>query len=111
MVAVCKNKVATNLPSPPQISEQARVSEPPRETAPPAVSPAPAPTSPARPAEPDAATKARIQDLLDRIQDAYFDYDKHDLRADAQKALARDAQTLAHILNDYPAYKLTVEGY
>ena len=26
---------------------------------------------------PDAATRARIQDLLNRIQDAYFDYNKH----------------------------------
>ena len=60
---------------------------------------------------PDEKTRARIQDLLDRIQDAYFDYDKHDIRADAQKALAADAQTLADILKDYPTYKLTVEGY
>lgn len=60
---------------------------------------------------PDEATKARIQDLLDRIQDAYFDYDKHDIRPDAQKTLADDAHTLAEILKQYPAYKLTVQGY
>jgi peptidoglycan-associated lipoprotein len=60
---------------------------------------------------PDAATRARIQDLLDRIQDAYFDYDKHDIRPDAQKTLADDSHTLAEILKQYPDYKLTVEGH
>ena len=60
---------------------------------------------------PDAATKARIQDLLNRIQDAYFDYDKHTIRSDAQAALQKDAQTLGEILRQYPDYKLTVEGY
>jgi peptidoglycan-associated lipoprotein len=60
---------------------------------------------------PDAATRARIQDLLDRIQDAYFDYDKHTLRTDAEAALQKDAQTLADIIKKYPDFKLNVEGY
>ncbi len=60
---------------------------------------------------PDQATKDRIQDLLNRIQDAYFDYNKHSLRPDAEKALAADAKTLGDILRQYPDYKLTVQGY
>jgi peptidoglycan-associated lipoprotein len=60
---------------------------------------------------PDAATRARIQDLLNRIQDAYFDYNKHTLRPDAEAALRMDAQTLADIIKQYPDFKLTVEGY
>jgi len=60
---------------------------------------------------PDAATRARIQDLLNRIQDAYFDYDKHTIRPDAQAALKTDAQTLGDIIRQYPDFKLTVEGY
>jgi peptidoglycan-associated lipoprotein len=60
---------------------------------------------------PDAATRARIQDLLNRIQDAYYDYDKHTLRPDAQASLQKDAQTLAEIIHLYPSYKLTGEGY
>jgi len=60
---------------------------------------------------PDAATRARIQELLDRIQDAYFDYDKHTIRSDAQAALQKDAQTLAEIIKQYPDFKLTVQGY
>jgi peptidoglycan-associated lipoprotein len=60
---------------------------------------------------PDAATRARIQDLLNRIQDAYFDYDKHTIRPDAENALKTDAQTLADIIRQYPDFKLTVEGH
>ncbi len=60
---------------------------------------------------PDQATKNQIQELLNRIQDAYFDYDKHTIRPDAQAALAADAKTLGEILKQYPDYKLTVQGY
>jgi peptidoglycan-associated lipoprotein len=60
---------------------------------------------------PDAATRARIQDLLNRIQDAYFDYDKDTIRPDAETALKTDAQTLADIIRQYPDFKLTVEGH
>ncbi|HYL78632.1 MAG TPA: OmpA family protein [Bryobacteraceae bacterium] len=60
---------------------------------------------------PDAATRARIQELLNRIQDAYFDYDQHTIRTDAQAALQKDAQTLAEIIKQYPDFKLTVQGY
>jgi peptidoglycan-associated lipoprotein len=73
-------------------------------------SPAPAVAStPSR--LPDAATRARIQDLLNRIQDAYFDYNKHELRPDAEVTLRQDAQTLADIIKQYPDFKLTVEGF
>jgi peptidoglycan-associated lipoprotein len=60
---------------------------------------------------PDAATKQRIQDLLNRIQDAYFDYDKQALRPDAEIALQSDAKMLTQVLSQYPDYKLTVEGF
>ena len=60
---------------------------------------------------PDAATRARIQELLNRIQDAYFDYDKHTLRPDAEANLQSDAKTLSDIIRSYPEFKLTVEGH
>ena len=60
---------------------------------------------------PDQATKNQIQELLNRIQDAYFDYNKHNIRPDAQTALVADAKTLGEILQQYPRYKLTVQGY
>jgi len=62
-------------------------------------------------AVPSAETKATIQSLLDRIQDIYFDYDKHVLRPDAESTLQADAQTLREILRQYPTYKLTVQGF
>jgi len=114
--AACAKKVAVNTPPPaaPQ-------------TAPAAVSnprPAPAPASAraantpvARPATtpasgiPNAATRARIDQLLARIEDAYFDYDKAALRPDAMKALQTDSIELRDIIAQYPNYTLTIEGH
>jgi peptidoglycan-associated lipoprotein len=106
----CAKKVAAKAPPPPA---QERVT--------PAVASTPAPAKDySRPAQvastppsrmPDAATRARIQDLLNRIQDAYFDYNQHTLRPDAETTLKTDAQTLADILKQYPDFKLTVQGY
>jgi peptidoglycan-associated lipoprotein len=83
-----------------------------------------APTQrPARPAQqqtasnnttpryPDAATRARIDQLLARIEDAYFDYNQHSLRPDAIKALQSDSSELRDIIVQYPNYKLTIEGH
>ena len=70
----------------------------------------PAATKPA-PRYPNAATRARIAQLLAKIEDAYFDYDKASLRPDALKALAADSTELRDIMKDYPDYKLTVEGH
>lgn len=108
----CKHHVNTAKTTPPTPT-QSNTSSNTNRPAPP--TPAPArnnetATAP-RSNMPDAATKARIQDLLNRIQDAYFDYDKHTIRSDAQAALQKDAQTLGEILRQYPDYKLTVEGY
>ncbi len=103
----CHKQVAVVNPPPP----------PPQAVAP-AASSAPAQTTGTAVAQntttvrvPDAATKARIQELLNRIQDVYFDYDKHNLRPDAESTLQADATTLRLILADYPTYKLTVEGF
>ena len=83
----------------------------------PAPAPAPARRQPVETAStpesnvPDQATRDRIQTLLNRIQDAYFDYNTGNLRTDALAALHADSNTLAAILRQYPDYKLTVEGY
>jgi peptidoglycan-associated lipoprotein len=60
---------------------------------------------------PDAATRKRIDELLAKIEDAYFDYDRHALRADTIQALQADSVELRDILKNYPDYKLTIEGY
>jgi peptidoglycan-associated lipoprotein len=111
MVACGTHDHARNLPPPPTPVVANNSTPAPRTTTPPAVTSAATPSTTPRSSDPDDGTKERIQDLLDRIQDAYFDYDKHAIRPDAQKALAEDAHTLADILKNYPAYKLTVEGY
>ena len=72
--------------------------------------PAPPASTPA-PRYPSAATRARIDELLARIEDAYFDYDKATLRPDAVKALQADATELRDIVKDYPDYKMTIEGH
>lgn len=110
--AGCAKKVAVNKPAPPPAQSSAPAQP---AAARPAAAPqrasSPSPVQRASSRMPDAATRARIQDLLNRIQDAYFDYNEHNLRPDAETALRTDAQTLALILKDYPDYKLTVEGY
>jgi peptidoglycan-associated lipoprotein len=109
--ACAKKKVATAAPPPPTVApapSSPQTSAPPRTPAQPA--PQQAASTPV-PRVPNAATKARIEELLARIEDAYFDYDKHDLRPDAITALQADSSELRDILKDYPTYKLTIEGY
>jgi peptidoglycan-associated lipoprotein len=60
---------------------------------------------------PTAAELDSINSLLAKIQDAYFDYDKHNLRPDAEEALRGNAQALAAIIKRYPTFKLVVEGH
>jgi peptidoglycan-associated lipoprotein len=71
----------------------------------------PTPTPEPRPAMPPAETRKRIDDLLARIEDAYFDYDKATLRPDAMEALKKDSGELRDILKDWPEYKITIEGH
>ena len=106
----CKKNVAA-APPPPPFSNNSGSNAVSRSSAPqtPARSEPAATNAPSR--MPDAATRAQIQDLLNRIQDAYFDYDKHTLRPDAEVALKQDAQTLSDIIRQYPDFKLTVEGH
>jgi len=87
----------------------------------PAPAPAPAPARVEAPSQqvarstpsryPDEATRARIDELIGRIQDAYFDYNQHTLRPDAVSTLNADSKELAVIMAQYPDYKLKIEGY
>ena len=45
------------------------------------------------------------------VQDAYFDYDKSDIRSDARDALTRDADALKTILRDFPNAVIVIEGH
>jgi peptidoglycan-associated lipoprotein len=51
------------------------------------------------------------QRIFSQVSDAFFDYDKSELRADARDALARDAGALKSILADFPNATIAVEGH
>jgi len=67
-------------------------------------------TAPPPPAAP-AAAKATLPDRINALQDAYFDYDKSDVRDDARSALTKDADLLKAIFQDFPDAVITVEGH
>jgi peptidoglycan-associated lipoprotein len=69
---------------------------------PPAPPPAPAPSAPRQSIE---------ERVSSETQDAYFDYDKSEVRSDARDALTRDAGALKAILADFPNAVITVEGH
>jgi peptidoglycan-associated lipoprotein len=106
-----KKKVAAAAPPAPQpvVSEPSRPAPAPARTQ--AAAPVRTPEAAPRSNMPDAATRARIDQLLAKIEDAYFDYDRHTLRPDAIEALKSDSTELRDILKDYPDYKLTIEGH
>ncbi len=63
-------------------------------------------TQPPPPVTPQA--QATDEDLFNRnIKDAFFDYDKSDIRADAQQALSADAA----FLKAHPNIHFTIEGH
>ena len=69
--------------------------------------------SSALPPPPPAAPTASLSgvDMLTReAQDAYFDYDKSDIRGDAQTALTHDAELLKRIFAADPGFTVVVEG-
>ena len=68
---------------------------------------APPPPPPPPPSEP----KISGADLLTReAQDAYFDYDKSDLRDDARTALQHDAELMKRIFAADPSFTVVIEG-
>jgi peptidoglycan-associated lipoprotein len=110
--ACAKKPVAVAPQTPPPVQAQAPVQAAARPTPPARQAPQQQAAQPApRSNYPDAATRARIDELIGRIQDAYFDYDAHSLRGDAITTLAADSKELGQILKQYPDYKLKIEGY
>src|SRR5262245_52352912 len=106
-----KKKAATATPPAPAVPQAPAAPER-TQTAVRQATPQPSkPSEPTRSRTPDAATRARIDQLLAKIEDAYFDYNQHSLRPDAIQALQADSTELRDILRDYPDYKLTIEGH
>jgi len=78
--------------------------------------------TPAAPSKPVAQTpqapktlapqeRARLNEILARLVDALFDYDKSMIRADASNALRDDVGVIRDILANYPSQKLLIEGH
>jgi peptidoglycan-associated lipoprotein len=66
---------------------------------------------PPPPPPPPTATKPPFPDVLSsEVQDAYFDYDKSDIRPDARDTLTKNAMALKSILADYPNATVQIEG-
>lgn len=107
-----KKQVAVATSPPPRPTEAARVvaSKPAPPPVPTVVTQLPAASTPGS-RYPNAATRARIDQLLAKIEDAYFDYDKASLRPDALKALQGDSSELRDILKDFPDFKVAIEGH
>jgi len=69
-------------------------------------------TQPPPPPPPPPPAKKSLSDRLrDEVQDAYFDYDKSNIRSDAQTVLTRNASAIKSILADFPNAVITVEGH
>ena len=63
------------------------------------------------PPPPPPPAKAPLSERITALQDAYFDYDKSDVRDDARSALTKDADLLKSIFQDFPDAVITVEGH
>jgi peptidoglycan-associated lipoprotein len=66
---------------------------------------------PPPPPPPAAKTVSLDERLSGEVQDAYFDYDKTDIRADARDTLTRNAGALKAILSDFPNASIVIEGH
>jgi len=69
----------------------------------------PPPPPPPPPAAPPTLSST---ELLERqAQDAYFDFDKSDIRSDAREALTHDSGLLKQIFGQDPGFNVVVEGH
>ena len=66
---------------------------------------------PAPPPPPPAPRGDFDSNLARSVQDAYFDYDKFDIRDDARATLSSDATALNNLLREFPNQRVTIEGH
>lgn len=70
-------------------------------------------TNPVVPPPPEEKAPSRtLADILKSdVKDAFFDYDKSDIREDARAVLTRNADVLKSVLSQYPNAVVIVEGH
>lgn len=69
------------------------------------------PPPPPPPTPPQSTKPTAAQALESQVRDAYFDFNKFNLRPDAQQALTQDSAALKQIFADYSGLKVVVEGH
>jgi peptidoglycan-associated lipoprotein len=105
-VSACSKKVPPPAPAPPP--PPAVPAAPPAPPPPPAPAPAPAPAPRALTEEEVFSRKSVDQLNAERpLTDAYFDYDKSDLREDGRASLQKDAE----YLKKWSSIVVSVEGH
>jgi peptidoglycan-associated lipoprotein len=67
--------------------------------------------STAAPPPPSAPKITSVDEFNRNSQDAYFDYDKNDIRDDARQALTRDADLLKRLFAGDPSFNVVLEGH
>ena len=109
MTAGCHKKVAMTTPPPPpaEVRSSPPAPAPERQRAA-VVAATPRPEPAAAPVSRN--TPKSLEDLLNQLLDAYFDYDAATLRTDAQSALNKNSAHLRELLKEFPDTKFTVEG-
>ena len=70
-----------------------------------------APPPPPPPPPPPVQVVPLPTRIASEVQDAYFDYDKTDIRSDAGTTLSQDAAALKAILADFPNASIVIEGH
>jgi len=69
-------------------------------------------TAPAPPPPSTGGPRLSSAEMLQQqAQDAYFDYDRNDIRPDARDALTHDAGLLKQILAQEPNFTVVIEGH
>ena len=109
MMSGCHKKAAMASPPPPPPTIRDGAPVPAAPAARPAAvvqRPAPAPDAPVT----AARTSKALEDYLNRLLDAYFDYNKADLRSDARTALNNNSSELRSLLKEFPNAKFVLEG-
>lgn len=67
---------------------------------------------PPPPPPPPPPTQRSLSDVLaSDVQDAFFDFDKSDIREDARAVLSRDADALKKVFREFPSASLVIEGH
>ncbi len=67
--------------------------------------------TPPPPPPPPAPKDTFSQALQKSVRDAYFDYDKYDIRTDAAETLRSNSSSLKDLLSTYPEGKVLIEGH